>query len=51
MELLRTFDRVSQTILVNSKTEHSQEFKTWFQLVKDHFDDFGTEFGKLIILR
>lgn len=51
MELLGTFYRVSQTVLVNSKTEHSQEFKNWFQSIKDHFDDFGTEFGQLIILR
>ena len=46
MELLGTFYRVSQTVLVNSKTEHSQEFQTWFKLIKDHFDDFGTEFGQ-----
>ena len=46
MELLGTFYHVSETILVNSKTDHKN-----LELIKDHFDDFGTESGQLIILR
>ena len=46
MELLGTFYHVSETILVNSKTDHKN-----LELIKDHFDDFGTESVQLIILR
>ena len=42
MELLGTFYHVSQTILVNSKTEH-KNLRPDFNLFKDHFNDFGTD--------